>query len=143
VVQEVDRSNVEAVNQVLRQTIARVRALTAVISGEIGGLRAVAERLYDERRRRDARFPPGLFGEPAWDLLLALFVAYEDGRDLTLPEAYEAARIDPAEGPALVEKLTAAGLVTERRTRQDRRRMGLGLTDLAVDRLVDYFADVA
>ncbi|MEA3032175.1 MAG: hypothetical protein QOH86_191, partial [Sphingomonadales bacterium] len=131
-VQEVDRSNVEAVNEVLRQTIARVRALTAVISGEIGGLRAVAERLYDERRRRDARFPPGLFGEPAWDLLLALFVAYEDGRDLTLPEAYEAARIDPAEGPALVEKLTAAGLVTERRTRQDQRRMGLGLTDLAV-----------
>jgi DNA-binding MarR family transcriptional regulator len=143
VVQEVDRSNVEAVNEVLRQTIARVRALTAVISGEIVGLRAVAERLYDERRRRDARFPPGLFGEPAWDLLLALFVAYEDGRDLTLPEAYAAARIDPAEGPALVEKLTAAGLVTERRTRQDRRRIGLGLTDLAVDRLVDYFADVA
>jgi DNA-binding MarR family transcriptional regulator len=143
VVQEVDRSNVEAVNQVLRQTIARVRALTAVISGEIGGLRAVAERLYDERRRRDARFPPGLFGEPAWDLLLALFVAYEDGRDLTLPEAYQAAQIDPAEGPALVEKLTAAGLVTERRTRQDRRKVGLGLTDLAIDRLVDYFADVA
>jgi len=143
VVQEVDRSNVEAVNQVLRQAVARLRALSGALSGEIVGLRGVAERLYEERRRRDAKFPPGLFGEPAWDLLLALFVAYEDGRDLTLPEAYAAARIDPAEGPALVEKLTAAGLVTERRTRQDKRRVGLGLTDLAIDRLVDYFADVA
>jgi hypothetical protein len=39
-------------------------------------LSTLALRLYDARRGRDRLFEDGLFGEPGWDMLLAL---YEQG----------------------------------------------------------------
>jgi hypothetical protein len=139
VVQQVDSNRLEAALAIVRQASARLTALTEQYAPPgRDGLRAVAERLYAERRRRDAHFPPGLFGEPAWDLLLALFIAHEDGRDLSLDEAVAAARVDAEDGPALVDRLEAAGLV-ERRDPQGRR---LALTAQGADRLADYFVDV-
>lgn len=98
----------------------------------------MAERLYAERRKRDEFFPPTLFGEPAWDLLLTLFVARDDGRAITLPEAYRAARIDERHGPTLIERLVASGLVERSHNRGD----AVLLTDHGMDRLSDYLADL-
>ncbi|HLL30432.1 MAG TPA: hypothetical protein VK403_05500 [Allosphingosinicella sp.] len=98
----------------------------------------MADRLYAERRRRDEYFPLGLFGEPAWDLLLSLFIAGDDGREVSLEDAYRAARIDPADGPALIEKLIDKKLVARSRT----RRNSIMLTDDGMDRLSDYLADL-
>ena len=39
-------------------------------------LATVAQRIYRARARRAHYLPPDLFGEPAWDILLDLFVAY-------------------------------------------------------------------
>jgi DNA-binding MarR family transcriptional regulator len=36
-------------------------------------LRLLARKLYEDRRRRDQLFERHIFGEPAWDMLLALF----------------------------------------------------------------------
>ncbi|HEY0414613.1 MAG TPA: hypothetical protein VGD66_15880 [Allosphingosinicella sp.] len=144
-VYEADSTRLEAALAIVRQATARLAALTARFSPELSGgesLRAVADRLYIERRRRDEYFPPGLFGEPAWDLLLALFIAREDGRELDPDEAYEAATVDPEDGPALVERMIAAGLVARGRARHDRRRTVILLTDHAVERLSDYLADL-
>jgi hypothetical protein len=139
VVQQADSIRLEAALAIVRQASARLSALKEQYAPPgRDGLRAVAERLYAERRRRDEHFPPGLFGEPAWDLLLALFIAHEDGRDLALDEAFAAARIEPEDGPALVERLEAAGLV--QRNGPARRR--LALTDPGADRLADYFTEV-
>ena len=63
--------------------------------------RAWAERLYAERRRRDALFPPDLFGEPAWDLLLAMFTARERGLAMILCRAYKAAGVTDTTGRRL------------------------------------------
>jgi hypothetical protein len=46
--------------------------------------RAWAEALYTGRRIRDGMFPPGLFGELAWDILLELFLAKRDGQELPI-----------------------------------------------------------
>ena len=136
VVQQADSIRLEAALAIVRQASARLTALTERYAPPgRDGLRAVAERLYAERRRRDAQFPPGLFGEPAWDLLLALFIAHEDGRDLGLDEALAAARAESAEGPALVDRLESAGLI-------QRRGRRLALTDPGADRLADYFTEV-
>jgi DNA-binding MarR family transcriptional regulator len=142
VVQEADSIRFEAALAIVRQATARLNALTDRYSpGDRGSLRAMAERLYAERRRRDEHFPAGLFGEPAWDLLLALFIAHDDGRDLSPEEAFAAAQIEPEDGPPLIERLEAAGLVQRRRAPQDRRRAGLALTDRALNQLGDYLAD--
>jgi hypothetical protein len=136
---QTDSARVEAAIAVLEQARLRVLLLEDPNSPEAGQtLRAMAERLLAERRRRDEYFPAALFGEPAWDLLLALFIARDDGRAVTLAEAYQAARIDERHGPTLIEKLIASGLVT----RSHNRGNAVLLTDHGMDRLSDYLADL-
>jgi DNA-binding MarR family transcriptional regulator len=138
-VEEIDSARLETALAILRQASVRVALLSDPTSPEAGHtLRAVAERLYAERRKRDEYFPMGLFGEPAWDLLLALFIAQDDGRHFTLDEAYAAAKIDPSDGPELIEKLIAAGMVE----RSHNRGNAILLTDHGRDRLSDYLADL-
>ena len=67
--------------------------------------RSVADRLYEERRRRDAHFPPDLFGEPAWDLLLAMLVAREKGQPMILCRAYKAAGVSDTTGRRLLDRM--------------------------------------
>ncbi len=137
--EDIDSARLQAALAIVRQASARLALLADPLSPEAGqSLRAVAERLYAERRRRDEYFPAALFGEPAWDLLLALFIAHDEGRHVPLQEAYSAAKVDPSEGPALVEKLIAAGLVT----RGHNRWNAILLTDQGMDRLGDYLADL-
>lgn len=141
--QQVETERIEAALTIVRQATARLVALADRFSPGGGlALHAVAERLYSERRRRDEHFPSGLFGEPAWDLLLALFIAKEEGRDLSLPDAYAAAQVDPRQGPVLIDKLVASGLVLRSRAQHDKRRNSIMLTQQAIDRLSDYLTDL-
>jgi hypothetical protein len=102
--------------------------------------RAWADRLYAERRRRDALFPDGLFGEPAWDLLLAMFTAREKGQAMILCKAYKAAGVSDTTGRRLLDRMEADGLITRRRAPRSRKMRIVELTDLAVERLIDYLA---
>lgn len=138
-VQEIHSARLEAALAIVRQASARLAVLSDPDSAEAGqSLRTVAERLYQERRRRDEFFPIGLFGEPAWDLLLSLFIAGDDGREVSLDEAYQAAKVDPEDGPALIERLVDKHLVERSRT----RRNSIALTADGMDRLSDYLADL-
>lgn len=102
--------------------------------------RAWADRLYAERRRRDALFPEGLFGEPAWDLLLALYAAREKGKPVILCAAYKAAGVSDTTGRRLLDRLEAEGLISRRRAPRSRKMRLVELTDDAVERLTDYLA---
>ena len=104
--------------------------------------RALAERLYAERRRRDALFPDGLFGEPAWDLLLAMFVARDRNQATILCKAYKAAGVTDTTGRRLLDRMEEEGLITRRRAPRSRKMRIVELTDLAVERLTDYLANV-
>jgi DNA-binding MarR family transcriptional regulator len=100
-----------------------------------------AERLYAERRHRDALFPADLFGEPAWDLLLKLFAAREQGQNMILSQAYRAARVSDTTGRRLLDQLEKEGMITRRRTPRSRKTRLVELTDDAVERLIDYLAN--
>lgn len=141
-VQDTDQSRLGAALAIVRQATAQLDALHARYSPAQRGvaLRAVAERLYQERRRRDEYFPRGLFGEPAWDLLLALFIAHEDGKSLTLEKACAAARLTGDEAAPVIDKLAGAGLVERSRCDWDKRRNCLLLTRHATERLSDYLS---
>jgi hypothetical protein len=102
--------------------------------------RAWAERLYAERRRRDALFPDALFGEPAWDLLLAMFIAREKGQAMILCKAYKAARVSDTSGRRLLDRMEEDGLITRRRAPRSRKMRVVELTDRAIARLIDYLA---
>jgi hypothetical protein len=102
--------------------------------------RVDAERLYAERRRRDALFPPGIFGEPAWDLLLAMFTARERGQPMILCRAYKAAGVSDTTGRRLLDRMEEEGLITRRRAPRSRKMRIVELTESAVERLADYLA---
>jgi len=100
--------------------------------------RALAERLYAERRRRDLAFPQGLFGEPAWDLLLAMFIAREKGESMILSEAYRMARVSDTTGRRLLEQLEREALISRRRAPRSRKTWLVELTEDGVDKLGDF-----
>ena len=102
--------------------------------------RAWAERLYAERRRRDGLFPDGLFGEPAWDLLLAMYLARDKGQAMILCKAYKAAGVSDTTGRRLLDRMEEDGLITRRRAPRSRKMRIVELTDLAITRLTDYLA---
>ena len=114
---------------------------TAIDHGqERAQARAWADRLYAERRRRDALFPDALFGEPAWDLLLAMFAAREKGQAMILCRAYKAAGVSDTTGRRLLDRMEEEGLITRRRAPRSRKMRIVELTDMAIERLVDYLA---
>ena len=101
---------------------------------------AWADRLYAERRRRDTHFPDGLFGEPAWDLLLAMLMAKEKDQTMILCRAYKAAGVSDTTGRRLLDRMEEEGLVTRRRAPRSRKMRIVELTDAAVERLTAYLA---
>jgi hypothetical protein len=128
----------------VQHALGRIAALANILPSTLAGasLAAMAERLYLERRRRNEYFPPGLFGEPVWDLMLALFIAREEARRLTIAEAYEAAGVKPAAGRRLLMRMERAGLVARTPDQQDRRKRYVGLTQNASERLADYLTRI-
>lgn len=130
---------IQAALRIVRRAAAHIEALSNLPGSALQGfsVRDMAERFYLERRKRDEHFPSGLFGEPAWDLLLALFVARQDGRSLTLPEASEAARVSLSSGRRLIARMEGEGLIERSGAHRSRGRT-VQLTAQTLDRLSDY-----
>jgi DNA-binding MarR family transcriptional regulator len=138
--QEASSEKIHQAIDTVQDALGRIAALASILPSALTGttLAAMAERLYQERRRREKYFPAGLFGEPAWDLILALFVALEEGRRLTIAEAYEAAAVRPAAGRRLIARLERTGMVARSFGQEDRRKRYVQLTPNASERLTDY-----
>lgn len=70
-----------------------------------------ARRLYRLRRMRDAQFGAELFGEPAWDLLLDLYIASSQDRLSSPMKARSGAIIPSPAAVPYVPLLREYGLV--------------------------------
>lgn len=56
-------------------------------SSEGAELLVLARSMYRFRRHREAEFGPNLFSDPAWDILLDLFIAGEEGKKVSVSSA--------------------------------------------------------
>ena len=72
---------------------------------------ARAEALYVGRRIRDGLFPRNVFSEPAWDILLALFLAKRSGKSLEIDAVFYECAIPVATGRRFVNYLAESDLV--------------------------------
>jgi hypothetical protein len=59
---------------------------------------ALARRMYLERRQREKHFPSNLFGEPAWDILLDLYVAAKENVKIATTSACIGGSVPPTTG---------------------------------------------
>lgn len=100
----------------------------------------IARTMYRERARRAAFFPSPLFGEPAWDILLDLFVASRENELRSVKEVCIASHAPDATALRYVEQLIGAGLVVRTRDTRDNRRKFLALSPEGYRRMSRYLA---
>lgn len=104
----------------------------------------LARHIYAMRRRRAALLPDsGLFAEPAWDMLLDLYVAHADGKRLSVTDACIGAAVPVTTALRWLERLEAAGLLCRENDCRDGRRSYVAITPAARAALDDWLAQFA
>jgi hypothetical protein len=103
---------------------------------------ACAKRLSRARRRRDAALPEAadLFRDPAWDLLLDLFISGEERGEVSITSVCIGATVPGSTGLRHLTMLHERGLVSIRPDPDDRRRRYIRLQHHVRDRLIRYFS---
>ena len=84
-----------------------------------------------QRRERTRHLPEGYFGEPAWDILLDLFVAEAGAKTIPIGSACVAGGVPragdvPADGP--VVRITGRGKTVVDRILADRGAVSMGFS---------------
>jgi len=103
----------------------------------------IARRLYQLRKRRDAELGNLLFSEPAWDILLDLFISDYDDRQLSVSAVCIGARAPSATALRYLSLLQESELVERVRDVTDGRRSHVKLTILGRRRMTNLLAMLA
>jgi hypothetical protein len=93
------------------------------------GTVSLARNIYRFRRRRERTFGKDLFADPAWDLLLDLFIAGREGREISVSSACIAANAPATTALRWICQLEREGLISRALDPGDGRRSHLHLTD--------------
>lgn len=105
---------------------------------------AEARRVYRRRRLRQAVFAdPTLFGEPAWDILLDIFVADAEKRRLSVTDACIGSAVPSTTALRWIVSLEAKGLLTRENDPRDARRVWLHLTAEGRAKMIRYLNAIA
>ena len=103
----------------------------------------VARAMYRERAERARFFPAGLFAEPAWDILLDLFIASRANELRSVKEVCIASHAPDATALRHVDTLIEHGLVVRTRDTRDNRRKFLALSAEGYRRISRFLAAMA
>lgn len=117
-------------------TLARIRPDSG--PGGFATPLQAAEDIYNWRRQREKWFDGDLFQDPAWDLLLDLFIAHERNRRVYLSSACVAACSPNTTAMRWLGTLETKKLVRRTCDPNDRRRIYVELTPPAYARLTGY-----
>lgn len=120
-------------------------AVALAASGEVptgdAALAAYAESLYQERRRRSRHFPLHLFAEPAWDILLDLFVNGVRHRAISMTSACIAGGIPATTGLRWLGLLEKEGLLLRETSGDDARVTLVRLSERGMDAVRNYLIE--
>lgn len=101
---------------------------------------ALARHAYGLRRQRGAIFGSDeLFGEPAWDILLDLYIAHAQGTPVSVSSACIGSASPPTTGLRWLSVLAQKGLVNRENDPADHRRIMVRLTEQGVSALEQFF----
>jgi len=135
----------------LRATAAPRPPEMAVFAGlvEIAGRADVplvdrARALYAARRRRDAMLgaATAFFHDPAWDILLDLFIHAEDQQIVSVSSACVGACVAHTTALRCLKAMERKGVVSFRRDPFDKRRRFVGLTVETHRRMAGWLAEI-
>ncbi|PAX07677.1 hypothetical protein CKY28_08505 [Sphingomonas lenta] len=88
-------------------------------------------RAIRSRRLRDEFFMPGLFADPAWDMLLDLYAAELEDQPVSVSSLCIAAAVAPTTALRWIARMQEDGLLQRKPDANDRRRAFMVLTEVA------------
>jgi hypothetical protein len=101
---------------------------------------ALARKTYALRRKRAAIFGnPDLFGEPAWDILLDLYIAQAEGKQVSVSSACIGSAAPATTGLRWLSVLADHGLVMRENDPEDHRRVLVRLTSAGIAAMDRFF----
>ncbi len=101
----------------------------------------LAKRTYAERRRRGRYFDASLFGEPACDILIDLFIAVKSDKKVSVSSACIASAVPTSTALRWITVLESLKLIVRTGDPDDARRFFLHLTPQGYAKMTDYFSD--
>lgn len=138
-------TRIEALNDVMRKIgdlLASVGALTDPGHQSLAeamtrpyaipdaALAVFAHKMYLSRRDRETLAPsPGLFQDPAWDILLDVFIAHAKDKLISVTDASLAGQVPVTTALRWVWALEKSGLLERQPDQHDKRRSFVKLTE--------------
>lgn len=101
---------------------------------------SIANWWLKARRLREDMFGPGLFADPAWDILLDLYTAEARGKCVQTSSLAIAARVPHSTAIRWAKIMTQAGLIVRHKDPQDARRVHVRLSPSARALMEDFLA---
>lgn len=98
----------------------------------------LAIRILEARRLRERLFGAELFGDPAWDMMLDLFVNADRGTPVSTTSLCQAAKVPSTTALRWINMLVEAGLFIRSPDHGDARRNFVRLAPKAEARMRDY-----
>jgi DNA-binding MarR family transcriptional regulator len=98
-----------------------------------------AKKLFADRRRRARFFDASMFGEPAWDILLALYINEQEGSRQTISRLTEYIGSPSTTILRWLYALEERGLIARESHPNDLRKIFVEITDRGRDALDSYF----
>lgn len=104
----------------------------------------LARQTYDDRRRRAKIFrSEDLFGEPAWDILLDLFIAAKERRRVSVTSACIGSAVPSTTALRWITILEKNGLLVREADPGDARRVYVKLSASGYAAMLEYFASAS
>jgi len=100
-----------------------------------------ARQTFANRAQRTRFFNNAMFGEAAWDMLLALYATEQSGSRHTVSGVVNLAGVPPTTALRWLDFLEQEQLITRKPNPTDRRVSYVGLTDKAREALDAYFSE--
>jgi len=101
----------------------------SALDSKVAAARNRALEILGVRKRRETVFGDDLFGEPAWDLMLDLFVQHVERQKTSSTSAAIAARVPPTTALRYLNSLVRKGLVMRHVSDHDLRVQHVALSD--------------
>lgn len=122
----------EALQKILQQFHHVCQSLDLAQDHEIDATTASFARLLlkiNTAQRRVMADDSTIFGDPAWNIMLDLFVSQHNGRGVTVGDACIASGAPTTTGLRYIERLVSIGLIERHCARHDARVKELRLTE--------------
>lgn len=98
----------------------------------------IASRYLKLRANRSAIATEPLLSDPAWDILLDLFVGHVRGQNVTVTRACIASRRPSTTSLRYIDRMSKEGLIFREKDLRDNRKVHLRITDRACQAVADW-----